>query len=762
MDPTFINKIEKLLPINHNETGYVISKLILFLNLDVSIDTKTHIIIILIENKDFTTAFNLINDIMKNNNNFTDNECNKYRILQSLCIEHVLNINVNYNTEIIASMMSSLFLKRKNKPKIMVTMTTCKRYDLFFKTVSSFLNCCEDLDMIDDWVVIDDNSSEDDRNKMMENFPFISYIFKPENEAGHPKSMNILQQYVLQKGAEYIFHIEDDWLFFRKEKYISNCLEILSNNDNYGQCLLNRSYGERERCIDIVGSSMFYTKDNNLRYYVHNFYQGIELEQFNQENVGKKQCAYWPHYSFRVGLTKTKVLQDIGLYNEEASHFEMEYAHKYINKGYKTTFLDSIYCYHIGRCTFERGDIDKINAYDLNKQPQFGNSIKEISNIYTTTQDSNIKLGLTLEEEKIVPTKEDVTKETKNIKEYKISTYVINLKRRIDRKKEFIIKNHDILESLEYSFYEGVDGQTIKPLPKILKLFETGDYNYRKGIVGCASSHIKLLHNLIVSDADLFLIFEDDIQLTENFVDKLSSCLQQLENKNWDLLYLSHFLYPQYRNIDKDRENIFPKIEKWSKEKCIQFSMGGNFSYVINKQGAIKIYQQLYNNGCYNAIDWVMFKQANDMNIYYSYPHIVYSECVTNDIKPNSDIQYEYNPICNNRIKSELDYWMNKLDEQGVVYKLDERIEDVHENKSSKIIITNEVPSRDDILSFIYFIKCNEDIKTNILNLIKKIPVQYYTLKNEYVVTIPHTKINQQVLEEIIIGGGYLNIDYPI
>ena len=37
-------------------------------------------------------------------------------------------------------------------------MTTCKRFDLFEKTINSILNCF-DVENIDEWFLVDDNSS---------------------------------------------------------------------------------------------------------------------------------------------------------------------------------------------------------------------------------------------------------------------------------------------------------------------------------------------------------------------------------------------------------------------------------------------------------------------------------------------------------------------------------------------------------------------------------------------------------------------------
>ena len=76
--------------------------------------------------------------------------------------------------------------------KITITMTTCKRYDLFRKTVISVLKCISDMkEYVHDWIVIDDNSSCEMRLKMKDEFPFITYIYKDVEDKGHVRSMNM-------------------------------------------------------------------------------------------------------------------------------------------------------------------------------------------------------------------------------------------------------------------------------------------------------------------------------------------------------------------------------------------------------------------------------------------------------------------------------------------------------------------------------------------------------------------------------------------
>src|SRR6185295_941723 len=57
-------------------------------------------------------------------------------------------------------------------PVVTLSITTCKRLDLFVRTMTSFLNACQDIDLIDHWLCVDDASSDADRAEMQRLFPF--------------------------------------------------------------------------------------------------------------------------------------------------------------------------------------------------------------------------------------------------------------------------------------------------------------------------------------------------------------------------------------------------------------------------------------------------------------------------------------------------------------------------------------------------------------------------------------------------------------
>ena len=639
------------------------------------------------------------------------------RKIQAECIPSFYKKYEHYNPENISQITEIL---KNSNGIVTVTMTSCKRLDLFKKTVNSFLQCVLDKHHIKEWIVVDDNSSEEDRQEMKSLYPFIKFIYKTKEQKGHANSMNILRGLV---NTKYVFHLEDDWTFFYNDQYLSKCLLILESASEAGQCLINRAYGERECCWDIeTGKEIFV---NGLLYYIHSY---NELSNY-------KNCNYWPHYSLRPGMMKTEVWKEIGEYNKNSDHFEMEYAFRYVKK-YKTLFLDSIYSYHTGRCTFERDNKDIKNAYDLNDEDQF--------------MKKEVKLDLTEEEKKIeedFPGKEKV--------EYVMKTLVLNMKKRMDRKKEFIVKNHKKLHETLYNFYDAVDGYKIDPLPKHLKLFENADYHYRYGIMGCALSHINMWKEFLVSnDYNVMLVLEDDVELPDNFIDLLQDTMDQLKGEDWDVCFLGHFLY-KHLVKPEDRNTDSVKVEHKTTEWAMQNSMGGTIGYLINKRGALEMIKHINDNGVYNGIDWVMFKNTN-IRLYYCYPHIVYSECTqNNDVKVDSDIQYDYNRLCldiNQRLEYEKKYW----------------------EKHTNVIVLDKKPIKELLLSVVCIYNIKDLNNTEIEELIKEyssMPVGWYTfsyypgktnffgekIKPDYILSFPLSLENEDINKDTILYDKYLN-----
>lgn len=243
--------------------------------------------------------------------------------------------------------------------RIALTITTCKRFELFERTVESFLRCCRDHARIDEWICVDDNSSTEDRARMKARFPFFTWVWKDENARGHAHSMNLITDLVRTGGFDYVLHLEDDWEFFETRDWIGDALDVLAQEADCGQVLLNRNYAELPEDRDILGGVVRATPSGT----------GYRLHVHEPGPVAHgRTAAWWPHYSLRPSLTRAKVFQRLGRYDPASDHFELDYARRYHQAGLRSAFLDTIGLKHIGKLTNESGD----NAYSLNEQGQFG------------------------------------------------------------------------------------------------------------------------------------------------------------------------------------------------------------------------------------------------------------------------------------------------------------------------------------------------------------------------------------------------------
>lgn len=473
---------------------------------------------------------------------------------------------------------------------IVLTMTTCKRFNLFERTILSFQTQCTDFkERIKEIWIVDDNSKE--KKQMIKildeiNIPY-QIVFKNIYNKGHAKSMNIIKEMILKSHYKYIFHLEDDWGFIKKDNYISKCQNILESNNIIGQCLINENYKEDDK-IEIVGGKFI---NDTIPYIIHEYVSNEKEKEIWIEKYGnnKPHCNYWPHFSFRPSLIKREIFERIGNFNEFPQiHFEMEYAYKYYNNGYKSAFLPGVNCIHIGKKTYET---NKDNAYSLNDEYQFG-----------------------------IPPR-------------KILCFIINLERRNDRMK----KIKDILSKypfLEIKRFNAIDGNNLIMNEEIQRQFKGNNHNFRRGIIGCALSHLTLWENIVKNNILLSIIFEDDIIPLDNFKEKLSEVLKELLSKDFSLCFLAH----------TPKENIL-KFQKLNTLESFQFSYGGSFAYIISLKGAGELNNYFKNNPMINAIDTELQKLCDKINIYYWKENIVSTNYYIFDNSTDSDIQNDFSSL---------------------------------------------------------------------------------------------------------------------
>lgn len=694
----------------------------------------------LIERKEYHIAYNLCKNMLTCKFH-DDNYVFKILEEQAKCEPIDNSLNCSLNPELVSKYVE-IFQKNKDsgvqKDSVTITTTTCKRLDLFTQTINSFLDCCLDIDKyVYEWIVIDDNSSQEDRDFMKTNYPFLTFIYKTPDQKGHARSMNMLLDVI---KTPYVFNLEDDWRFFTKDNYLTKCFDVLNENERYGQCLLNRTYGEDLGSVARIGGGYRRYTKNDLRYYIHEYLIGNALQQCTSRLNGKTHCIYWPHYSLRVGLTRTSVYTTLGKYNEQAAHFEQDYAYRYVIQGrFITTYLDSVVCTHIGRRTYER-DSDKVNAYDLNQEKQFGQNPKNVQKQIKqqnseVTQQPEVKQPVDPKSLPIINTK----------------VYVLNLERRPDRLQKFHEINID--EISQFHVFNAVDGMALKPSHKVQKLFQNNDYSYRRGIVGCALSHVAMWDELIKSKTlDSMIILEDDAELTTDFMKKALHCISI--SPDADIIFFGHHPYPKYSRPEDTDRNRIPITEKWNRERCVRESMGGTTGYYITRKGVKNMFRYIGEDSIRNGIDWVMFKTADINNIYYCSPFLAFADCYQNNVgRVDTDIQSVYDG-CGYKsnedwMRDEIAYYTEKFSLKGVHVETCDFIPcELDENSILKVV--QKYPTDKKVI-LNNIIICKDNIE-HIQKILKYFPVKFYTV-NEYIITIPENKLTEQILHDKTFDG---------
>ncbi len=462
---------------------------------------------------------------------------------------------------------------KKNAVKVLMTFTTCKRLDLFQKTMNSIFHTWTDLGLVDYFFCVDDNSSAKDRMAMRKMYPFFDYYFKKDTEKGHRESMNIIWRKIKELQPTYWIHMEDDWLFIKADNYVRRSMDFLERYEpkDIHQILFNRNYTETYDW-GINGGELL-----EKGFTVH----------VKSDNIPGRSSGYWPHYSFRPSMVRASKILELGNFNSPNTFFERDYADRYFEKGYKSAFFNTIVSLHIGKLTSDKSGT---NAYTLNAESQFGAQSKGEQPSAVTEQK--------------IPT----------------DMFVVNLKRRPDR-REAVMKQFTGQGITDYAFVEAVDGKGLTATPDIVKLFAGNDFGSRRGVLGCALSHYKLWLQLVNDkDHEYYVIFEDDITLCENFKEKLEQVKANV-TQEMGIVFLGYHMWDDAEKHAKSDNPLIPvNMENY---------VGGFFSYIITKAGATQHIEYIAKHGIKHGIDYLVkiMPQFRSMNVQ---PHIVYSEWVRN------------------------------------------------------------------------------------------------------------------------------------
>jgi glycosyl transferase, family 25 len=116
-------------------------------------------------------------------------------------------------------------------------------------------------------------------------------------------------------------------------------------------------------------------------------------------------------------------------------------------------------------------------------------------------------------------------------------TYVVNLPRRRDRKRQFLAWNGR--HALSYCFAEAVDGSTV-PRHELVAAGILGEpvNVFSDGAIGCALSH-RALWEICARAGDVNLIVEDDACIRHDFVEAFEA-IRRRTGDGWDIFFVGY------------------------------------------------------------------------------------------------------------------------------------------------------------------------------------------------------------------------------
>jgi glycosyl transferase family 25 len=190
-------------------------------------------------------------------------------------------------------------------------------------------------------------------------------------------------------------------------------------------------------------------------------------------------------------------------------------------------------------------------------------------------------------------------------------TFVISLLSSYDRKESFNSENN----WLEFEFFDAVDAKKSKIpfISSISRYFGSNDFSL--GAFGCLLSHRRLWKKLLQSDYDSFIIFEDDVIISENY---FNNWLDILSAKNdYDVVFMGannglsvpNFCKIKYISIG----NGFLAQPFYQTLYCA-------YAYIITKPGAVKMLSKTKIG--YPVDYWGLFNNLNELKLFVIYPNI--------------------------------------------------------------------------------------------------------------------------------------------
>ena len=200
--------------------------------------------------------------------------------------------------------------------------------------------------------------------------------------------------------------------------------------------------------------------------------------------------------------------------------------------------------------------------------------------------------------------------------------YIVNLDRRPDRRTSFI-ESHPYFKG-KVKRHVACDGLSLSLTPALANLFKPNDFFWKKAVMGCMISHLKLWTMLNNESAEIqsYLIMEDDARLKPEWT-KAWTKVQGNLPVDWECIYLGGVLPPNKDGFELVKEYVIdglcrikPNTLFGQAEPVRQFHFC-TYGYILSKAGAKKLLDIIIKNqGIWTSADHVLFNSLDKMNVY--------------------------------------------------------------------------------------------------------------------------------------------------
>jgi len=201
--------------------------------------------------------------------------------------------------------------------------------------------------------------------------------------------------------------------------------------------------------------------------------------------------------------------------------------------------------------------------------------------------------------------------------------YILNLDRREDRLKSFFEYHHNLKGCIRRQ--TAYDGRTLKLTASLVNLFKPNDFFWKKSIMGCAMSHMKLWEQLAKDNVSSYLIVEDDARLNPEWASVWAKAYPNLP-KDWDCVYLGGVLPPNRQVFMNTLEHVASGLAKVAPNQIFGQKVPTRYfhfcayAYVLSRRGAKKIMDSIEARGYWTSADHMICNRIDDMNLFVLNP----------------------------------------------------------------------------------------------------------------------------------------------